>query len=186
MVIPRRLKSSLKVACACVVLAVASGGRADAPTQPPRNPYEPAIRALWDGLYAQFEAGLKNGGRPEPGKSPFVLDEQSLCLSIDKTPLGVQLRRTRALLADLKKMPGAPDLREIEKRVNDIAAQADDPQNDKRLFMELRDLTRQAALSNPLLNFDDLVVMGYTRPFSTSDFSSTLTRLGLVLKFRRM
>jgi hypothetical protein len=166
-----RSNSCLAIACALVILLAASASRADAPAQPsapsPRNFYEPAVRALWEGLYGQFEAGLKKGPRSEPGKNPFVLDEQSLYLSTDKTPLDVQLRRTRALLADLRKMPGGDQsatLAAIEKKVNDIAARASGSQDLKPLFMELRQVTRQAAMSNPLLDFDDLLVMGYTRP----------------------
>lgn len=139
------------------------------------SPWKSAIRALWESEYSRIERGLRANRKVQPGSNPYVLDEQSLLLTTDKTPLDVQLRRTRALLAHLKKMPakkirGAPAPRTFEKTVNDIAAQARDvrksghPAQIRNLYMKLRAVTRQAALSNPLLAFNDLLFMGYMKP----------------------
>ena len=133
-------------------------------TEAAQNPWDSAIRSLWELEYGRAEAGLRDNRRVEPGKNGHVLDEASLLLTGDKSPLDVQLRRTRALLGNLAKMPGAPDLRELEKRVGEIAAQAGSPENTKGLYLELRALTRRAALSNPLLSFNDLVFLGYKKP----------------------
>ncbi len=76
--------------------------------------------------------------RVAPGTSPCIFDEQALYLSTDGGPLDVQLPRTRALIADLKKMPGAPDLRAVEAGVADVASQAKTAKDPKRLFVELR------------------------------------------------
>jgi len=158
------------IAWLCLIFVGARMGDLAGAPEPAVQPWEPAIKALWADEYGQIEAGLKGDKRSEPGKNPYVLDEQSLVLTTDKSPLDVQLRRTRALLANLAKMPGGPDLRGFEKTVNDIAAQSagarqsGDAAQVKALYWRLRALTRQVALSNPLLAFDDLLFMGYIKP----------------------
>lgn len=166
----RRRGICLKISCLCLIFV---GGRCNGiavAAEPADRSWEPAIQALWAQEYGRIEAGLKANKRCEPGKNPHVFDEQSLLLTTDKTPLDVQLRRTRALLANLVNMAGAPDLRAIEKTVSDIAAQAATFQKAgevaelQALYNQLRAVTRKAALSNPLLAFDDLLFLGYMKP----------------------
>ena len=84
----------------------ATAASSSAAGQTSGHPWEPAVRGFWDGLYGQFEEGMKH--RVAPGTSPCIFDEQALYLSTDGGPLDVQLRRGAALIADLKKMPGVP------------------------------------------------------------------------------
>jgi len=99
-----------------------------------------------------------------------ALDRQSLIRDSDRDPLDVVLRRTEALLNDLSRMPKAPDLRALVKRLNEIkqragvfpssglrkAASISTAQRDS-LFLEAAGLRRRAALSNPLLDFDSIL-----------------------------
>ena len=166
----RRPGTCLTIACICLIFIGARVGDVAVAAEPAAQPWEPAIQALWASEYGRIEAGLKGNERCEPGKNPYVVDEQSLLLSADKSPLDVQLRRTRALLANLAKMPGVADLRVFEKAVSDIAAQAEvlrqsgDAAQVKALYAQLRAVTRQVAFSNPLLAFNDLLFMGYIKP----------------------
>ena len=126
--------------------------------------------AFWETQYHSLERGIKDGPRQEPGKNPFVLDEQALILTTDRDPVDVQLRRTRALLTHLITTLRVPGLAPLEAEIRKIAADAELARTASQsiklheLFIRLRKINRQAALSNPLLDFDDLLVMGYIRP----------------------
>ena len=129
----------------------------------------PAER-LWESECQMIENALKNGPRAEPGKNPHILDEQALVLSTDKDVLDVQLRRTRALLNHLKIQLRAGGLAPIEAEVAKIEAEAGaaraaaQPGTMHALYLRLRGFTRKASLANPLLDFNELLFMGYTRP----------------------
>jgi hypothetical protein len=120
--------------------------------------------------YQSIERGLKDGPRQEPGKGSFMLDERALILTTDKDPVDVQLRRTRALLAHLKTTLRVTNLTPLEAEITKIAAEAELTRTASQggklheLFMRLREINRQVALSNPLLDFNDLLFMGYIRP----------------------
>jgi hypothetical protein len=120
--------------------------------------------------YQSIERGIKDGPRHEPGKNPFILDEQALILTTDRDPVDVQLRRTRALLAHLKTTLRVTNLAPLEAEITKIAAEVEPARTSSQggklheLFLRLRELTRQVSLTNPLLGFDDLLVMGYIRP----------------------
>jgi len=128
------------------------------------------IAAFWESQYQGLERGLKEGPRHEPGKSPFMLDEQALLLTTDKDPVDVQLRRTRGLLSHLKTTLHAQGLAPLDAEVAQIAAEADAARAASQtatlhtLYPRLRQITRQASLANPLLDFDDLLFMGYMKP----------------------
>ncbi|MBF0432796.1 MAG: hypothetical protein HQK83_16040 [Fibrobacteria bacterium] len=96
-----------------------------------------------------------------------TFDRQALILDEDASPLDVALRRTRALIAQLKTMPGINDLSALEAQLHEIeskrfvlAKSSAEPNTnqDLELFNALAKVTRTAALENPLLNdFDDLL-----------------------------
>ncbi len=87
---------------------------------------------------------------------------ESLIFDADRDPLDVILRRTESLLADIRRMPHAPDLRadaadlavlrvEAERiAVNDRVAR-------RSLFDRACHVRRRIAFSNPLLGFKDVV-----------------------------
>ena len=132
--------------------------------------WDAACRGFWEAQYQVLERGLKDGSRSEPGKSHSMLDEQALFLTTDRDPLDVQLRRTRSLLAHLKKTVRNQDFVPLETAVTEIAGAAEAARTASQpavlhdLYLRLRLVTRKAVLANPLMNFDDLLVMGYMKP----------------------
>ncbi len=89
---------------------------------------------------------------------------QALILPTDRDPLDVVLRRTRALLLHLVRMPRAPELEaeaqrlaELQARADELAPEAADARGG--LFDEVVRLRRVIALKNPLLDFDDIVFL---------------------------
>ena len=79
------------------------------------------------------------------------------------------LRRTAALLADIKKMPSAPDLSAQAKelaQIKAVAAETDvkDAKARYALFEKASKLRRKVAFSNPLLNFDKILFIKRHRP----------------------
>lgn len=78
----------------------------------------------------------------------------------DRDPLDVVLRRTRALLSDLKARQ-APNLAKLEAELTDLQGRAQASVNDgaarTQLFADACRLRRRIAFANPLLNFDKLV-----------------------------
>lgn len=94
-----------------------------------------------------------------------ILDSQALIFATDRDPLDVVIRRTGALLANLKKS-GAGNLDRFElqlskikessnlyglvKTVNAFAVRQD-------LYMQAMALQRRIALANPLMDFDSLL-----------------------------
>ncbi len=125
------------------------------------------VREDWKAQYLQIKEQIGGRGRYRfPAEQ--VLNAQAMILDSDTTPLDVGLRRVEALLEKLNTMPGTPNLREVEKKLADIKGRilnkktgAADPggasSDDLELYLQLRSVARQAILSNPLLNFDDLL-----------------------------
>jgi len=86
----------------------------------------------------------------------------SLIHDTDRDPLDVILRRTKALLEDIVKMPKAPSMGELqtvlaglEKKSSDVGVE--DAEQRQALFREAFALRRKIAFSNPLLDFDELL-----------------------------
>ena len=93
---------------------------------------------------------------------------ESLILPSDRDPADVVLRRTVALLADLRQMPGAPDLGPHAARLEALRARAAEvppAQADARyaLFEDACRLRREVAFANPLLDFDRLLFVKHHR-----------------------
>jgi len=87
---------------------------------------------------------------------------ESLILPADRDPVDVVLRRTAALLADLKTMPGGPDLTALGKELDALRAageqvQVANLQDRLALFEKVCAVRRKIALSNPLLGFDQIL-----------------------------
>jgi hypothetical protein len=155
----------------CLIAADANAAApADAATLSPA--WSQALRGFWEQEYRNTQQILQNGPRCEPGKNPYVLDEQSLTLTADRDPLDVQLRRSKALLANLRNARAAPtnDLGLIAKQLDELATQADetrktgDDNRSRELYLDLRRLTRTILFANPLLDFDRILFMGYMKP----------------------
>ena len=87
--------------------------------------------------------------------------KDALILESDRDPVDVVLRRTAALLANLKRLPSAPDLSGLEQQFNQLqSSQAEVPINNTKaraeLFEKICRLRRKIAFSNPLLDFDQI------------------------------
>ena len=96
----------------------------------------------------------------------------SLILPGDRDPLDIVLRRTVALLEDLKKASGAEKLAPMEKELAAIRQKAGQTAIDKRddrraLFDVACKLRRRIAFANPILDFDRIVFVKQQLPSTT-------------------
>ena len=87
------------------------------------------------------------------------LDINSRILKTDRNPLDVATRRCDALLKRLKTVANAPKLDGLAARLAEIKKQAANAPADKikPLFLAVRAITRQAAFSNPLIDFNSIL-----------------------------
>lgn len=83
-----------------------------------------------------------------------TFDTEALVLEEDGGPLGTVLRRTRALLDCLPKKGWHADLRVIDAARTGVAP---DSEACKALYLAACAVRRQAALNNPLLDFDSFL-----------------------------
>lgn len=91
-----------------------------------------------------------------------VYETQALIQASDRDPVDVVLRRTAALLADIRSLRGAPsmdsyagELAELEARCG--AVETIEAEKRFELFKEVFGLRRKIAFSNPLLDFDKIL-----------------------------
>lgn len=94
-----------------------------------------------------------------------ALRRDALVLASDTSPLDIVLRRTRALLAHLRAMPGAPDLAAEAEALAAIEALRTGAAADAAgaLFDEACELRRRIALKNPLLDFDRILFLTHSK-----------------------
>ncbi len=90
--------------------------------------------------------------------------KQALILDSDRDPLDVILRRAAALLADLAGMQKAPDLKPLagelsRLKVSAEATEVKDRKARRLLFDKVCHLRRRIAFANPLLDFDDVLIL---------------------------
>ncbi|MAG58957.1 MAG: hypothetical protein CMJ83_21935 [Planctomycetes bacterium] len=95
-----------------------------------------------------------------------TLREESLILDSDRDPLDVILRRTAALLTDLARMraPRAPDLTPLAGELSQLESAAEKTDvkrlaQRRLLFDQACHLRRRIAFCNPLLDFDEILVL---------------------------
>jgi hypothetical protein len=103
----------------------------------------------------------KAGGAHYERLAKEVFRKPALLFLEDRDPVDVALRRTAALLDDIKKMKDAPDLSKQAGELAKFKTQAVDvPVTDeaarRKLFDEVRKVRRQIAFSNPLIDFDKI------------------------------
>lgn len=98
-----------------------------------------------------------------------ALRPESAIFESDKTPLDVVVRRTAALLADLKRMPNAPDLSAESAAFASLLAEAtrlgqSAPETQQReLFAKIVAVRRKIAFRNPLLDFDRIIFLKHNK-----------------------
>ena len=86
----------------------------------------------------------------------------ALILDSDRDPLDVVLRRTEALLADIVKLAGAPDLSAEAAQLESLQAAAANVEVKEaearlKLFKDVCKLRRKISFANPLLDFDEIL-----------------------------
>ncbi len=95
-------------------------------------------------------------------KAPQAYRQEALILAADRDPLDVVLRRSAALLDDLKRMPGAKNIADLDANLGSLRGEAEkadvkDAAARRALFDRALALRRQIAFANPLLDFKELV-----------------------------
>ena len=96
------------------------------------------------------------------GIADQVLRRDALVLPADRDPTDVVVRRTEALLEDIRRLGPKGSLDEAARELKKLAArvgQSDPGRAEERyqLFAELCRVRRKIALANPLLDFDDIL-----------------------------
>ena len=96
--------------------------------------------------------------------APETLRPESLIQPSDRDPADVVLRRTAALLADLKRMQPAPDLAAQEQELGRLQSKSEkiavkDLPARLSLFKEACQVRRKIAFANPLLSFDKILFL---------------------------
>jgi len=101
---------------------------------------------------------------PQPG-SKFkeqVYREDAFTLATDRDPTDVIFRRTDALVSHIGTLPGAPDLKELRESLGQLRVRMESTEVNNtaarlKLFVEIAHLRRKITLSNPLLNFSEIM-----------------------------
>ncbi len=120
----------------------------------------PEVRAMWMHELAAVKRDMQRPCCRLEESRHIVVDAHSLIHPADKTPVDVVLRRTGALLENLRTLHGTPDLAwagaalaELRERSNVADSEAQQTQ----LFLEVCAVRRRLALSNPLLSFEQII-----------------------------
>ncbi len=111
--------------------------------------------------YQTLSNDIRNRRRFEQ-YAPQTFNASSLIIEADRDALDVTLRRTAAVLDDISKMTGSPDMSAQTaalKALKESAAKVDPKETKARLelFKSACKLRRKISFSNPLLNFDKLL-----------------------------
>ncbi len=93
-----------------------------------------------------------------------VFHRDASILPSDRDPVDIVLRRTKALLEDLKTLPAAPDLGSLETQLAHLrlrCLETDVSDGDARfaIYKELCALRRKITFSNPFLDFNEILFL---------------------------
>jgi hypothetical protein len=90
--------------------------------------------------------------------SPHLLDRQAAVYKEDRSVCDITLRRTAALLKDLQALPHTVDLNCFEKELANLKKRCEKSTSDRHdLYLDICRLRRKIALSNPLLDFNEMI-----------------------------
>lgn len=118
----------------------------------------------WEDQYRRIEKQIKDGAKNQAPEAQ-MLDRNALILPADHDPLDVVIRRTKALLLHLRTTLRPGTLDELERQLAAVVRRCDTrtaptmggAKDTMNLYLEIRDIARRAAFSNPLLDFDDIL-----------------------------
>lgn len=135
--------------------------------------YETLITKNWQEQYIELQQQIHVNVQLKKWleHDNIMLDSNSLILSSDKAPSDVLYRRTKEMLQDLKRL-GKKSKFEIYERMLDSlnpnrtsgALYKTSAQSEIDHFIKISALNRIAALDNPLIDFDDILFIGYNLP----------------------
>ena len=119
------------------------------------------LEAEWQQQFETLQADIANRA-PLERLRPETRRADALIAAGDRDPADVVLRRTTALLADLKEKLAPAKAVELQQSLDKLqaaVAQAAPDQADARkaIFIDACKLRRQIALSNPLVDFDEIL-----------------------------
>ena len=120
----------------------------------------PEIRAVWLQELSAIKRDMKRPCCRLEQSRHRVVNSHSLIHPTDKTPVDVAIRRTEALLEDLRTLAGAPDLSWADTALAKLHEQSKAPLSEEqqtRIFLDTCAVRRRLALSNPLLSFEQIV-----------------------------
>ena len=141
------------------------------------DPIPEFVREDWLRQYREHYGTTDKTGRvrmhrarnlPQAAQALRPPDEQALIWETDRDPTDAALRRTEALLERLAAMPFAPErIRCFRERLAEVRAQVQATQPDLQgkeplrigAYLAVCALRREMALANPLLAFDELLVI---------------------------
>lgn len=115
------------------------------------------------------ELGRQIAGRPKWNNARLekeALRTDALVLESDKTPVDIVLRRTAALMEDLRRMDKGPRLKDEAAALEELKKQNKEDlglEQQKALFEAIVALRRTIAFQNPLLDFDRLIFIKHNR-----------------------
>ena len=127
------------------------------------------IVCYWEDEFNRLQERINpNKSHSKSGRQhAHMLSEHSLIGDSDKDALDVVLRRTRTLLSNMAQMPNAPDLSDVAQRIDKLDERAETEalaQTGKlneavrhQIYLDVCALRRQIALSNPLLDFEEML-----------------------------
>jgi hypothetical protein len=123
----------------------------------------PAVRKAWESEYAKLESAPRDEDKRRDGHFARMLaetlDRQALVLAEDTGPLPIVLRRTEALIRRLEALDGK-DRSPLRRRLDGLRTRGEEARRGedlKALHVEACALRREAAFSNPLLDFDAIL-----------------------------
>jgi hypothetical protein len=126
------------------------------------------LQREWQSQHEVLRADLANRAHFDK-VAPETFRREALILASDRDPADLVLRRTAALVADLRHSAERHQLASVERDLQQLQAAADriDPSHTEAryvVFAEACRLRRLAALANPLLDFADLLFIKRHRP----------------------
>ncbi len=129
------------------------------------------LKQEWENQFASLQADPADRGRIA-AREAQTLRPESLILAADRDPTDIVLRRTAALLADLKQLAPTAALADAEQQLASLQAanQKIAPHEDEAcyaLFVKTCQLRRRIAFANPLLDFQELLFVKRHRAIYT-------------------
>ncbi len=124
-------------------------------------PAHAEMESEWADQFASLQHDLRNRGHFAK-VGPEAHRPEALILESDRDPADVVLRRTEALLVDLQVGRNPPELGGLPQELAELRAanakiDLDNAEARYVLFADACRVRRQIALSNPLLDFDEIV-----------------------------